>query len=137
MTDYDTSWVPEGYTLTVTKRRGPSEDYRDSHSRYGAHLVNKDDQDPLNLRFHFLGDSGTKVIQPGFWAKLFGKKATTEETFRPLVVGVELPTDAHVVDAFERLRKKYEMVKDFNDAEAKILGTYPPNIVKVPEAISA
>lgn len=83
------------------------------------------------MRFEFLGNFTTKVVGPGFWGSLMGQQNTTTEVFTRLEVGKDIPTDAHVVNAFDRLRKSYDEVKALLDSESEILGTYPPKTVKV------
>lgn len=112
MADYDTSWVPDGHTLKIRK----------NHNAYSAHLASKHSDDPMELMFHNLG-----TYSRGFWCRLLG----LEPSFCCLTPGVDIPTDVHITDAFERLRKSYEKSMEFRDAEARILGSYPPNTVKV------
>lgn len=118
--------------LSVSRKNFSYYDMSD-HEKYGVHLASEDNQDPLGLSFHIIGDTTVKTVQSGFWAKLFGKGSTTKETFRPLVAGKEIPTDAQIIKTFERLRGAYEEVKEFKESEARILGTYPPNTVKAIE----
>lgn len=121
MTDYDTSWVPEGHMLKVSKKESSSYENRGTEL-YVAHLTSGQAQDPLGLYFHHLGD----YTPPGFWGRIFGG----EPTFESLVVGEDLPTDEHIVSAFERVRKAYDKYHGVKSAEDKFLGTYPPNTVK-------
>lgn len=121
MTDYDTSWVPDGYTLQISKEEFGNR-YLGTYMRYVAHMASGKGKDPLGLSYHFLGVSKRRNIIE--W--MCGEQAS----FDALVVGEDIPTDAHIVDAFERVRESYEEYKRVLDVEERILGTYPPKTVK-------
>lgn len=136
MTNYDTSWVPEGHVLVVSKKGfyEGNYPYDKKVERYCAHLDSSGGiLDPFGLKYEILGNYTTEVIGPGFWGGLMGQQGTSKKIFTRLVVGEQIPTNEHVVNAFERLRKSYEEVKALKDSEDEILGTYPPKTAKMIE----